>query len=138
MKVADQLTLRRQVILDYPGGSNVTTRDLSSVALFSYCKPGAAEPGRWASLSCGSVTLGCFTAWWSQGSKMVKAEPARAFETWAWELASCHFHCILLVKASHKTSPDTRGEAEFQTLVAICDLLTGFEEVSCLGKQGVV
>lgn len=33
MKVADQLTLRRQVILDYPGGSNVTTRDLSSVAL---------------------------------------------------------------------------------------------------------
>lgn len=57
---------------------------------------------------------------------MMKVEAARPLESWASELASCHVHHILLVKASHKTSPDAKGEEELQKLVAICNLPHGF------------
>lgn len=47
---------------------------------------------------------------------MVKVEVTRPLEAWTVELASCHFHHILFIKATHKTSPETRGEEEFQEL----------------------
>lgn len=56
---------------------------------------------------------------------MMKVEAARPLES-ASELASCHVHHILLVKASQKTSPDAKGEEELQKLVAICNLPHGF------------
>lgn len=41
------------------------------------------------------------------------------------ELASYHFHHILLVKASQRNSPDTRDEEELQKLMAIFNLPHG-------------
>lgn len=57
-----------------------------------------------------SFILGCFRACGSQDSKMVMVETTSLLEAWASELATCHFHHILLIEASHKTNPDTKDE----------------------------
>lgn len=44
-----------------------------------------------------------------QHAKRVKGEPARPLETSGLELRQLNFHHILLVKASHKISLDSKG-----------------------------